>query len=227
MPKPFYRKTEPELAAGALNLVTIVTPTPTDWGLTAGEVTSYSTKATAFDDALTIARTPATRTAPAIEAKNIVKKILMDATIDVARTITAVPTVSNAQLLELGLNERPNPQPRPVPSEPPVIEVMSVSGRIVKVRIHDGATESRKKPHGAVGANVYSFVGPEAPTDPRAYHYDGLATRATFEIEFDTSVASGATIWLSAQWVSARGQMSPGSTPIPFTLQGGAIPAAA
>jgi hypothetical protein len=40
-------------------------------------------------------------------------------------------------------------------------------------------------------------------------------------------VPSGATIWLSAQWVSARSQLSPGSTPISFTLQGGALPAAA
>ena len=227
MAKPFYRKTEPELAAGALNLVSIVTASPADWGLTAGEVTSYSAKATGFNDALTTARTPATRTRPAIEAKNIAKKILMDATIDVARTITAVATVSDAQLLELGLNERPNPQPRPVPEEPPVIEVVSVIGRIAKVRIHDGASESRKKPLGAIGANIYSFVGVEAPTDPRAYHYEGLATRATFDIEFDISVPGGATIWLSAQWVSARGQMSVGSTPIPFTLQGGATPAAA
>jgi hypothetical protein len=40
-------------------------------------------------------------------------------------------------------------------------------------------------------------------------------------------VPSGATVWLSASWVNARGQASVGSTPISFTLQGGAVPAAA
>jgi hypothetical protein len=227
MAKPFYRKTEADLATGAQNLIDIVTPVPATWGLTAGEITSYSTLATNFATARVTATTPDTRTRPTIEAKNIAKKALMDATIDIARTITAVPTVTDAQLLSLGLSERPNPQPRPVPTEAPVTEIISVIGRIVKVRIHDGSTESRKKPFGAIGANVYSFVGPAAPADPREYSYEGMATRATFDIEFANSVSSGATIWLVAQWVSARGQMSTGSEPIPFTLQGGAVTVAA
>jgi hypothetical protein len=34
-------------------------------------------------------------------------------------------------------------------------------------------------------------------------------------------------VWLSACWVSQRGQIGNASTPISFTLQGGAISAAA
>ncbi len=50
-----------------------------------------------------------------------------------------------------------------------------------------------------------SFVGADAPTDPRVYHYEGMATRSTTQVLFPDTVASGATVWLSAQWVSARG----------------------
>jgi hypothetical protein len=227
MPKPFYRRTESDLATGAANLIAIVTPSVTSFGLTAGELTAYTTLSTNYSTALATATTPSTRTSVTIEAKNIAKKFLMDATINIARTITAVPTVTNAQLLSLGLLERIIPQPRPVPATPPVIEVISVSGRLVTVRIHDGATESRKKPFGAIGANVFSYVGTEAPTDPAVYHYEGMATRAKTQLMFPDSVASGATVWLSAQWVSARGQLGVGSTPISFTLQGGLIPVAA
>src|SRR5687768_15739221 len=106
MAKPFYRKTETDLASGAQVLIDAVTSSPTSWGLTAGEVASYQTRATTFASALEIARTPNTRTRPAVEAKNIAKKSLMQATIDIARTITAVATVTNAQLLQLGLKER-------------------------------------------------------------------------------------------------------------------------
>ena len=70
-------------------------------------------------------------------------------------------------------------------------------------------------------------MAPEAPEDPAAYHFEGMATRAKMQILFPNTVPSGATIWLSAQWVSARGQLSFGSVPVSFTLQGGAIPVAA
>jgi uncharacterized protein (UPF0333 family) len=204
-----------------------VNPTPTAFGLTAGELTSYTTLSTTYSTALTTATTPTTRTRVAIGAKNIAKQALKAASVNIARTITAVPTVTNAQLISLKLNERVSPQPRPVPALAPVVEIVSVSGRLVKARIHDGSTESRKKPFGAIGAMVYSFVGAESPADPSEYHYEGMATRATMDILFPTSVASGATVWLSAQWVSARGELSVGSVPISFAIQGGAIPAAA
>lgn len=227
MRKAFYSKTEADLASGAANLIDIVTAVPATWGLTAAEVTAYTALSTNFSNLLTQAQNPITRTSVVVESKNAAKRLLRIASVNMARTITAVQTVSNAQLLSLRLNERIIPQPRPVPQTPPVIEVISVAGRTVRCRIHDGQTESRAKPIGAVGANIYSFVGPVSPTDAREYHHEGMATRATVEVIFPNSVASGATVWLSACWVSARGQMSQSSTPISFTLQGGAIPAAA
>ena len=227
MPTPFYRKTEADLATGAANLIAIVTPVPATYGLTAGELTAYTTLSTSYTNALTTATTPSTRTSVAIAAKNAALKIFRTATVNLARTITATATVTNAQLLSLGLNERLIPQPRPVPPEPPVLQLVSVSGRVVKVRIRSGTSASRAKPFGAVGACLYSYVGPTATTDPDAYHYEGTATRGVADILFPNSVASGATVWLSAQWVSARGQLSVGSVPISVTVQGGAIPAAA
>lgn len=227
MPSNFYSGTEAELASGAANLISIVTVAPTSFGVTPAELTSYSTLSSSFATLLTQAQNPATRTSVVVENKNVAKKALKSGSVNMARTIIAFPSVTNAQLLSLRLNERVSPAPRPVPSEPPTIDVISVTGRVVKVRIHDGSTESRRKPFGAIGANVFSFVGPTSPTDPSEYHYEGMATRATTEIVFPDTVASGATVWLSAQWVSARGQASIGSVPISFTIQGGALPAAA
>ncbi len=78
-----------------------------------------------------------------------------------------------------------------------------------------------------MSANIFSYVGPTAPTDPREYHFEGGTTKAKAQIIFPNAVPSGSTVWLSASWVSARGQISAGSVPVSFTLQGGAIPAAA
>lgn len=227
MTKPFYSRTEAELATGAATLISIITAVPATWGLTSGEITSYTTLSTSYSTLLATATTPSTRTSVAIEAKNAAKKLLKTASVNIARTITAVQTVTNAQLLSMGLNERIIPQPRPVPATPPTIDIISVSGRTVSIRIHDPSSDSRGKPFGATGANIYSFVGDSAPSDPRVYHYEGLATRSTTQVLFPDTVASGATVWLSAQWVSARGQLSTGSTPISTNLPGGSVAAAA
>jgi hypothetical protein len=227
MGKNFYTGTEAELASGSSNLVAIVTPEVATYGVPASVLTSYTTLTTNFNELYEQAIAPATRTPVVVESKNAAKQLLKTASAQIAAMITAMPTVTNAQLLALRLNERIIPQPRPVPAIPPILEVISVSGRLVHVRVHDTETESRGLPFGAIGANIYSFVGPEAPADPRIYHFEGMTTRSKTEILFPDTVATGATIWLSACWVSARGQTSIGSVPISFTLQGGAIRAAA
>jgi hypothetical protein len=54
-----------------------------------------------------------------------------------------------------------------------------------------------------------------------------MTTRAIARLLFPDTVASGATVWLSANWVSARGRTGPACAPVRFTIQGGALPAAA
>jgi hypothetical protein len=96
----------------------------------------------------------------------------------------------------------------------------------VKIRVCDKDSVSpRSKPLAAVGSHIFSYVGEESPADPRAYHYECVASRTTTQITFPNNVPSGATVWLSARWVSARGETSIASVPISFTLQGGAISA--
>jgi hypothetical protein len=98
----------------------------------------------------------------------------------------------------------------------------------VNIRVSDKDSSSgRSKAPGARGADIYSYVGEQPPTDPRAYHYERFASRTALQITFPNNIPSGATVWLSARWVSARGETSVGSAPIRFTLQGGPILAAA
>jgi hypothetical protein len=140
--------------------------------------------------------------------------------------IHCTASVTDAQLISLGLLPRPNRKRRNAPDAPPSVQVDSVSGRVVKIRVCDKDSQSRRsKPFGARGAHIYSFVGETAPDDPRAYHYECFTSRTTTEISFPNKVPSGATVWLCACWVSARGETSRGSVPISFTLTGGHITA--
>ena len=222
----FYSGTDAELATGSTNVVSIITPSPVLYGITSATVVSYTALTTNFNTLYQQVIAPATRTPTLVGSKNNAKTLLKKASANLARIFVATSTVTNEMLQALRMNERVIPTPRPVPDTSPVVEVTSVVGRLVNVRVHDPESERRGLPFGAKSANIFSFVGPDAPTDPRQYHFEGPTTRANAQIIFPNSVPNGSTIWLSAAWVSARGQIGMASQPIPFTLQGGSIPAA-
>jgi hypothetical protein len=97
-----------------------------------------------------------------------------------------------------------------------------VSGRRVNLRLHSSDSGRRGIAAGARGANLYSYVGTSAPSDPRDYRFEKMTTRAIAQIDFPPDVPGGATVWLSARWVNARGQAGPAGAPVRLTLQGGA-----
>jgi hypothetical protein len=227
MAKNFYSGTDAELASGSTNAVSILTPAPTTYGLTSSIVTGYTALATSYNALYALAIEPATRTSVVISNKNDAKRLLKAASLNLYRIIVSTSSVTNGQLLALRMNERVSPQPRPVPATPPTIDVISVVGRQVKIRLHDASSESRGMPFGATSVNIYSYVGATPPTDPTQYRFEGSSSRALTDILFSDSVASGATVWLSARWVSARSETSVGSAPTSFTLQGGPVSAAA
>jgi hypothetical protein len=159
----------------------------------------------------------------AVAAKDAAMKAVQRRAAALAAVVYATDAVGDAQLVSLGLLPRPTRAARHAPATPPTMAVASVMGRVVKVRIHARTTEGTRLAAGAVGANVYSYVGDEPPTDPKQYHYHGLATRATSALVFPDDVPSGATAWVSASWVSRRGETSTACTPVRVTIQGGPV----
>src|SRR5262249_7368396 len=129
-------------------------------------------------------------------------------------------------LTSLGLLPRRISTRRNAPDTAPAVFVESVRGRVVNIRVCEaGGINRRRKAFGAHASQIFSYVGGEPPTNGRAYQLECTSTRTSATIVFPNSVPSGATVWLSAQWISARGELSTASTPIQFTLQGGAITA--
>jgi hypothetical protein len=228
MPRNFYFGKTADVVAGSANFASLIATGFATYGLTTGQATAFGTLNTALQTAWSVAVEPSTRTRVTIATKNQAVKNMRASAILLAKIIYATPTVTDAQLVGLGLLPRATRAPIPAPTTAPVVEVGVVSGRLVNLRLHASDSERRGMEHGAKGANVYSYVGPTPPTDPRDYFFEGMATRAITQVLFPDSVASGATVWLSARWVSARGQTGPASAPVSFTLQGGAaLPEAA
>jgi hypothetical protein len=228
MSRNFYYRITADAVAGSANFASLIATGFASYGLTSAQSTAFGSLNTALQSAWTEATEPTTRTRITIAQKNLCLRNMRTNAVLLAKIIYATPTVTDAQLIGLGLLPRATRTPVPAPTTAPVVEVGVVSGRLVNLRLHSADSERRGMEHGAKGANVYSYVGATPPTDARDYFFEGMTTRTNTQVLFPGGVASGATVWLSARWVSARGQLGPASAPVSFTLQGGAaVPEAA
>ena len=224
--RSFLPDTDAALLAWSLNLSNLITATPTTYGLVAGDATAYSALHTSYASALA-ACDPGQRSKSLVATKNAARAALKNSARLLAKRVEGTASVTDAQKIELGLNVRAMPSPIPAPSNPPALDIVSVTGRTVRVRLHDAADASRRgKPAGVAGATVFSYVGAAAPTDPAAWKFEGNTTRTTIDVVFPDTVAAGAVAWITAFWRNERDLSGPACAPISTNLQFG-VPMAA
>ena len=168
MARNFYYGNDAAIVRGSANFAALISASAESFGLTSEQSSAYAALDALLQSAYLASITPDTRTPVAVAQKNLALRNVQKYAVCLARIAYATSTVSDAQLMSLGLQPRPVPAARALASAPPTVTVISVIGRVVKVRIADPSSpERRTKPIAALGANLFSFVGPEAPSDPR------------------------------------------------------------
>jgi hypothetical protein len=206
------------LLVWAQNFDTLITATPTAFGLVAGDATAFHALALDYTTRLATATTPATRNKISVAAKDTSKLALVAKVRQLIRLVTAYPPLTPAQRANLGLNAVDN-IPTPVP--PPATRPMLALDPDGVARIFDETTpENRRKPGGVTGAIVFSKVGlaTEAPpVDPADARFAVIATRNRFAIPLPAG-SNGKTLWVMAQWFNERGELGPVSTVASTTI---------
>jgi hypothetical protein len=144
---------------------------------------------------------------------------------DVAAMIQANPDVTDAMRIDLGLPVRKTPAPIPVPAQAPNLDVVSVTGRTITLKLHDG-TDLRAKPAGVAEAWIFSYVGDTAPEAQEAWHFEGAASRTNTQIA-PAAATGGVRLWLRACWVNAKAQRGPYCSPVSTAVQLASDPSAA
>ncbi len=221
----FYRRKDAELVSASGDFSTAITAAPATYGLVAAQATAYAALDTAFASAYATAVDPITRTKAAIAAKNQARKELVASARQLADYIISNPAVSNAQLIELGLDPRTERTPIPAPTVSPSIDFVSVTGRTVKLRLHTGVR--RGKPAGVNGVAIFSHVGATPPASIEVWKFEGNSGRTVVEVAFDDSVAPGALVWFTAFWFNNRKQSGPACDPVSVNIAGGGVSMAA
>ena len=218
-----------DLASFSQTFSAMISDSPTTYGLEAADATALATLVTSFINAYDLARSAATRTASKITLKNQAKTALLAAERALIARIRAFPGITDALLqdLDLPIHDR-QPTPTPAPWTKPTIAVLGMDRGRILIRLGDETlTDTRAKPEGAVGAEIYSYVAPLGtilPTDLDEWRHEGLATRNRFEIDYKASDA-GKVGTIVARWINRRGQTGPLSNPVSTPIATNAVAA--
>lgn len=225
MASPFPPRREADLLTWSATFKAKIIATPVPFSLTPAQATLYGTKHDAFASSYAVANDPTTRSPANVALKDAAREDLIAYLRLLAGIVQRAPNTTNPIRVELGLPERnPEPTPIPPPAYPPLLEVKSVSGRTARVRLIDTANPTRRgRPPGTSGAALFSHVGPTAPPDLADWKFEGNTGRTTVNVLFPSSVASGATVWLTAFWFNQRKQPGPASDAVSANLPGGSV----
>ena len=158
MGRSFYLGNEAELTTGSAAFSAQITATPTAFGLVAGQAASYAAINAIWVSSYNAAMDPVTRTKGKVAAKNQAKVNLRAMASDLAKLIDGTSTVTDEQKIGLGLNVRAAPATIPAPSVRPGVDLVSVVGKLVSVRIHDSATFQQARQAGGLPRGERLFV---------------------------------------------------------------------
>jgi hypothetical protein len=215
------------LLTWAQNASTLITATPTAFGLTAGIATAFSGVVSTYATAYAAAANPITRTQGTVSTKNTARTALKTNIRGWAKIVQATATVTPAQKIDLGLNPHDtNPSPINPPTDAPVVEVVSVFGRTVTLKLHGTGTDRRGKPAGVAGASIFTHTGATPPANLAEWDYQGGTTRTSFDVQFAPEVAAGSQVWICGLWFNPRNQNGPACDPISTYIAGGVAVAA-
>ena len=224
----FYVGTDASVRTGSANFSTLISASPLLYNLTAAQATAYAALDTAYGSAFDAAKDPGTRTSVTVAAKDQARKSLVASAKELA-AIVLQSSATNAQLQELGLSRRSIPTPIAAPGVAPRLDVLSVEDWTVRIRLHDATSSvKRGKPPGVFGASVFSYVGVTPPADIAGWKLEGSTGKVTkIDIVFDSALAAGTRVWLTAFWFNGRKQSGPACAPVAAYVQYGSISLAA
>jgi hypothetical protein len=210
------------LLSWSANFNTLIGLTPEAFGLVAADATAYNTKHLAFVAALTTSTEPNTRTHPAILATKAKRRELTDMARDLSKRIQGTPSVTDAQKASLGLDVKAPPTPVHAPTDAPVAEVDEMNGWLAKFKVRPAGSEGRSSlaPEAKM-IHIYSYVGATPPANVNDYKFEGVSSRAIFEVQFDPELAVGTKVFVCCNWVTGRGLTSPACSPIGLVIGGG------
>lgn len=202
---PYLPPRDADFDAWLLNFSTLITASPTTYGLVAGDATIIAAQNTAWHAAYLLAINPSTRTPVTVAAKDVAR---VNATVIVrpyAQRIAVNPAVDNSDKVAVGVNPRGTvPTPIPAPTTWPALVWLGASPGVVQIAYKDsslGAT--KKKPFGSTGMELWVGYGTGSPPPLADCSFVSMVTKSPLAI--DTTGNAGKAMSIYARWTTRSG----------------------
>ncbi len=204
------------------NLIEIIEPNLTSWGIPAEDFAVVKTKQTLWSSTFAKASNKQNRTAADVKAKDNAgedfKKTIRGF---VAQWLANNSKVSDIDRTRMGLTVKTGTRTAaPVPSTSPV-GTIDFSVRLQHtIHFYDEASaRSKAKPEGVHGCEIYMKVDGETPKDISELNYVATDTATPYVVKFDGSKA-GKMVYYWLRWVNTRGECGPWSITLNAMIMG-------
>jgi hypothetical protein len=194
-----------------------ITDTPETYGLTAAQVTDLTTYVDGFEQTLTNRINAQSAAKSATEAKNDDRRMVRTTLRRYLRIAKAHPTTSKAQIASLGI---PKGIADPLPTATVPVGSVDTSRRLRhRITFADAsAPESRRRPRGTLGCEIWIKVGDDPPTDIGECRYLTFTEKSVHTAEY-TGADAGKMVHYIFRWKTKTG-MSPISDTVSATVTG-------
>lgn len=202
------------LWAQALLAQAVANATP--WGILAADVTALTTSQTVWTNAFAKASNKQNRTAADVKAKDDAReaftKLLRKF---IAQWLSNNSRVADSERQRMGLNVKSKTRTAaPAPTSSPIASIDFSTRLQHTISFVDERTpQSRAKPEGVHGCEVWVKVGGEAPKSATEMTYLATDTATPYVTIFEGEQI-GQTAWYMLRWVNTRGERGPWSSTI-------------
>ena len=178
-------------------------------GLVAADLTQVLAYQTTWNNAFTQHQLSHNQAKADKIAKDEARKALAASIRALARKLRVSASVNDSELAALGIRIADRQlTPLSAPTTAPQVD-LDISQRLkIDIRFWDPTGDSKGKPKGVIGANVFVKVGGARPGGLEDCRYVGLATRSPFTVSFEGEQGRAA-VYFILQWVNRKGETGP------------------
>ena len=218
----YIPNTDPEFDLWQKSLMDKIRELMPTWGIDPIKTVDLDSKQSNWNTAFSKASNKQNRTAADVQAKNDAayeyKKEIRKFVIE---NLSYNGNVTDSDRTLMGLTVKSGTRTAtPVPATSPLGTVDFAVRLQHTIHLSDQATpQSKAKPAGVHGCEVWSKLGGEAPKDASELSYQGVSTSNSFTITYEGKQANiMAYYWL--RWVNTRGEYGPWSTTVSSIIVG-------
>ncbi|MEM1027211.1 MAG: hypothetical protein AAGJ38_03925 [Planctomycetota bacterium] len=187
---------------------------PADFGIPDALASEFTAAQTAYTTAYAASQALATRGPSSIAAKDDARKAFLVVARRAIKQAELYPQLTNEQRTDLRI---PIPDTTRTPIEPPQdaprLQVLTVDGHLVKLRVVDQDNKKRKPAH-ISGYMLFSYVGENPPADPADYKFVTTESKLDYDFWLPSELVVGQKVWLTAAWLNRKLETGPACPPV-------------